>query len=209
MSASSSAGDFVALAVSSAWASVFVPPQHAIQSGRGSDRPAACRIRSEPAEWSVGPDGVHAVPGLSRHHQRLQGGGLGKSGLMLQQVRPHLGVGVDHRVDDVGPHAVPHPRGRRRHQALDVELVRVDEEPDHRHLVVRLVGDVGKDDDARLRRRKDRPARRADRPAGGALRDKLRRGERSGRDDRARISLSRRHPTRTCSSGGLMFRKDR
>ncbi len=55
MSASSSAGDFVALAVNSAWASVFVPPQHVIQSGRGSDRPAACRIRSEPAEWSVGP----------------------------------------------------------------------------------------------------------------------------------------------------------
>ena len=71
----------------------------------------------------------------------------GNPGCVRAERRQHLCVRVEQCVDDVGPDLVPHPGGRRGHQPLDVELVRVDEEPHHRHLVVRLVGDVGHHDD--------------------------------------------------------------
>jgi hypothetical protein len=68
-----------------------------------------------------------------------------------QQVRLHLLVGVDHRVDHVGAHRLLHPRGRRRHEAFHVEAVRIDEETHERHLVVRLVRYVRHHHDARAR----------------------------------------------------------
>ncbi len=69
---------------------------------------------------------------------------------MLQQPRQHLLVRLHQALDDVRPHLVLHPRRRRRDQALDVEAIAVDEKAHHGHLIVRLVGDVGHDDDALL-----------------------------------------------------------
>ena len=66
---------------------------------------------------------------------------------MLHQVRLYLLVCADEHLDHIRPNRVLHPRRRRRDQPLDVEVVGVDEEADHRHLVIRLVGDVGHDHD--------------------------------------------------------------
>ena len=67
---------------------------------------------------------------------------------MFLEIGPHLRVGVDQRGDDVGPDPVAHPGGRTGDQPLDVQLVRIEEKSHHRHLVVRLVGDVGEHQDA-------------------------------------------------------------
>ena len=99
---------------------------------------------------------------------------------MPLQRRVHLGVGVDHRQDDVRLDLVAHPGGGRRHQPFEVELVGVDEEADHRHLVVRLVGDVGQHEQA-LPRDVGIDAR-GERTAGCGLRH--RRGSDHGRDER-------------------------
>ena len=68
---------------------------------------------------------------------------------MRRERRVHLLVCIDHLLNDVRPDFVPHPGRRRGDESLDVELIRVYQESHHRHLVVRLVGDVGHDDDAR------------------------------------------------------------
>jgi hypothetical protein len=96
-------------------------------------------------------DRRHAVARLPRDNHRAQRAGRRKPGAMRQERRAHLLVRIHERPEHVGTHLPPHPRGRRRDEALDVELVRVHEEPHHRHLVVRLVRDVGHHDDA-LRR---------------------------------------------------------
>ena len=69
---------------------------------------------------------------------------------MLTQPGPDFFVRPHECLEHVGPHAILHPRGRRRDEPLDVEPVAVDEEPYHRHLIVRFVGDVGQDDDPLL-----------------------------------------------------------
>ena len=67
---------------------------------------------------------------------------------MLQQVRLNLRVRIDERPDDIRPDLVLHPGGRRRDEAFDIESIGVHEEPDHGHLVVRFVRDVGHHNDA-------------------------------------------------------------
>ena len=81
---------------------------------------------------------------------------------MRLEVGLHALIGVEQRVDHVGPHAVLHPGRRRRDESLDVEVVRVDEEPHQRHLVVGLVGDVGHDDHPRAGRVRVYTRRRGD-----------------------------------------------
>jgi hypothetical protein len=67
-----------------------------------------------------------------------------------QQPRLYFLIRADQHSKDVGAHLVLHPRGCGGDQPFDVEVVGVDEEPDHRHLIVRLVGDVGHHDNALL-----------------------------------------------------------
>ena len=69
---------------------------------------------------------------------------------MPQQPRPYFLIRADEHLQDVGAHFVPHPRGCGRDQPLDIEVIGIDEEADHRHLIVGLVGDVGHHDDALL-----------------------------------------------------------
>ena len=98
----------------------------------------------------VRADRRHAIRRLTRYDHGLERRRAREPRLVLQQLRPHLTVGGDERLDDVGPHLVLHPGRCRRNQPFDVELVRVDEQPHHRHLIVGLVGDVGHDDHALL-----------------------------------------------------------
>jgi hypothetical protein len=96
----------------------------------------------------VGTYRRHTVPWLPCHDDALQRLRGRKTRLVLEQPRPDLVVGVDQRVDHIRPNLVPHPRRCRRDQPLDIEVIRVHEEPNHGHLVVRLVRDVGHDDNA-------------------------------------------------------------
>jgi hypothetical protein len=70
---------------------------------------------------------------------------------VANEARTHLRIRIDQRLDHVRTHPVLHPRRGRRNQPLGVELIRVDEIPHQRHLIVGLVGDVGHHHDARLR----------------------------------------------------------
>jgi hypothetical protein len=98
----------------------------------------------------VRPDRLHSETGLAGRDGVAERRGRGEAVGVQEQVGMDPFVGVDERSNDVGPDLVAHPRRRRRNQAFDVEVIRVDEEPDHRHLIVRLVGDVGEDDDPLL-----------------------------------------------------------
>ncbi len=91
----------------------------------------------------------NAVSRLPCRDQFLEVGSRGEAGGVAQQVRLDFGVSVEHAMQHVGSHARAKPGRGRRDEALDVEVVRVHEEPHERHLVVRLVGDVGEDEDAR------------------------------------------------------------
>lgn len=108
--------------------------------------PPACSRRPRPAPH---PYGRHAVPFGPGPHQRAQRVGGGEALRVLRERREHLGVCVEHLADDVGTHPRAHPRGRRCYQPLDVELIGIDEQPHHRHLIVGLVRDVGQDDETR------------------------------------------------------------
>jgi len=69
---------------------------------------------------------------------------------MLQQVGPHLAVDCHQRAHGFRLDLVPLPRGRRRDERLQAELVRVQKQADERHLIVRFVPDIAQDDNARL-----------------------------------------------------------
>ena len=112
-------------------------------------RSAALTISSAPGDMRSGAHRVHAVRRLSADDHGAQGVGRRKPPLMGLEVWLHARVGVEQRANHVGTHPVLHPGRGRRDEPLDVEVVRVDEKPHHRHLVVGLVGDVGHDDDAR------------------------------------------------------------
>ena len=86
---------------------------------------------------------------------------------MLREVRLDLAVGLDDGAHDVGPRLGAQVPGSGGHERLDVELVRRDEQPHERHLVVGLVGDVGQDDEPRPGHvRVDRGSRAARTPPG-------------------------------------------
>ena len=98
----------------------------------------------------VRADGGHAVARLALHDQRVQRGG----GREIPAPAPRAAAAPRRRrrAPCAGRRDArrAHPRRRRRDEAFDVELVRVDEQPHERHLVVGLVRDVGHHDHARL-----------------------------------------------------------
>jgi len=65
---------------------------------------------------------------------------------VLAEIGDYLLIGFDSAPDEVLARARPEVRGGRGDQALDVEFVGVNEEPDQRLLVVRLIREVGEDD---------------------------------------------------------------
>ena len=150
--ASSACGVLVACAVIKACASVFVPPQASTHKGRGSARSAARMMSAAPALILPGPTAAMPYAGLPFDDDRAQRVGGRKAVCVQGELGLHLLVAVEHGADDVGPHLVLHPRRSGRDQPFDVVVGRVDEKADQRHLIVRLVGDVGHHDDPLLLR---------------------------------------------------------
>ena len=75
---------------------------------------------------------------------------LGKPGLVKFEVVAHLGIGIDDLADAPRRYLVLLMFGGGGAKALDIPLVRVDEEPHHRHGVVGLVLDVRQHEHAGL-----------------------------------------------------------
>jgi hypothetical protein len=71
---------------------------------------------------------------------------------MLEQIPAHLAIRVDQRVHRLGMRRRLLPRRCTRDHRLQVQFVRIQEQADERHLVVRLVADVADDHDARMSR---------------------------------------------------------
>ncbi len=75
-------------------------------------------------------DSRHSVRGLSRFRHGQQVLRRRKSGGMFQEVCPHFGVGREIAPDDVLAWVLPQPSRGRGDQALDIEMVRIDKQPD-------------------------------------------------------------------------------
>jgi hypothetical protein len=67
---------------------------------------------------------------------------------MQLEIVTHLRVGLDDAADALRGYATFLVDGRRGHESLGFEMIRVGQVAHHRHRVVRLVLDVGEDDDA-------------------------------------------------------------
>ena len=70
---------------------------------------------------------------------------------MSKKIRLNLPIGLDHGPQHVRPRGGAQVPGGGRDERFDIELVRRDEQTHERHLIVRLVGDVGQHDDPRFR----------------------------------------------------------
>ena len=127
---------------------VLVPPQAWIQTGRGSrSSSSTSTIRRDPGVTSSISPSAFTFPSKRARLQELR---RGIARVVLDQVRMDLGVGLQVRLHPVvtGPLvALPVVLRARRDDALDVPLVGIEEEPDHRALVVDLA--VAGDDHAR------------------------------------------------------------
>jgi hypothetical protein len=73
-----------------------------------------------------------------------------KAGAVFQQVVAHLRVGVELAMDEVHAGGLTQPGAGGGDQASEIELVGIDQQPDHGLFVVRLVRDVGEDEEARF-----------------------------------------------------------
>ncbi len=69
---------------------------------------------------------------------------------MRLEVVPDLAVGLDDLADTPRGGLVPLMHGRGRDQTLDIPLVGICQQADHRHRIVWLVLDVGEHNDAHL-----------------------------------------------------------
>ena len=121
-----------------------------IHSGRASSRSAARMIASAPSDILSGAGGGHAVSGLPGEHPAVK---LlrGRPALgVQQQIGPHLSIGLDQGVHGFGMHRGLLPGGGGGNQCFNVEFVRVQQQTNQRHLIVRLVADVADDEDARV-----------------------------------------------------------
>jgi hypothetical protein len=62
---------------------------------------------------------------------------------MFREVRLHLRVGIDATMEKVFASALLEVGGGCGDQALDIELIRINEKADERLLVVRFIGEIG------------------------------------------------------------------
>jgi hypothetical protein len=65
------------------------------------------------------------------------------------EIPPHAPIGFHNLADEVGLSELllqfARRAGRRSDQSLDVDLVRVEHQPDHRLAVIRIAADIGQD----------------------------------------------------------------
>jgi hypothetical protein len=69
---------------------------------------------------------------------------------VFDQISANLRECIDLPMDQIFSSALSQPRGSRRNQAFNVEFIRVHQESNQRFFVIRLIGDIGKNEDSRL-----------------------------------------------------------
>ena len=92
------------------------------------------------------PHGLHAESLLPAAGDRKQVFGGGPAGGVLHQIGPHHAVCLNAADDGFGKHVVLQPAGGHRDQAFNVDLIGVEQQPDHGLGIVRLVLHVRQND---------------------------------------------------------------